>query len=382
MRIGIEGHRLYRERKYGMDIVALELIKHLQIIDKENEYVIFVKPNVDNTCIPSAPNFRIVEIKSHIYPYWEQFELPRIARLEGCEVLHCTSNTAPLFCKVPIITTLHDIIFLEKDYLFSTSSTLYQRFGNLYRRLIVEKVVKSSQVIVTVSQFEKQQIRNVFGINECCLRVIYNGVSEYFRKEISTFEMSRIRQQYNLPHHYILFMANTDPKKNTLHTLSGFAIYKRKYPSDLKLVVLNFSKKELKKSLKYIQCEDIEKDIILNNYVNNREMPGIMSQSKAFLYTSIRESFGIPMLEAMSCKVPVIASNTSAMPEIAIDAAYLVDPYSPESIAEGIATVIGNNDVQEELKLKGGDRAEHFSWTRMAQEYLKLYNEFSKQHTL
>ena len=378
MIIGIEGHRLYRERKFGMDIVALELIKHLQIIDKENEYVIFVRPNIDNTCIPHAPNFRIVEINSSIYPFWEQLELPKIALREGCDVLHCSSNTAPLFCKVPVITTLHDIIFLEKDYLFSKSATLYQRFGNMYRRLIVDKVVKNSQIIVTVSEFEKQQIRNVFGINECCLRVIYNGVSEHFRTEKNESEKQQLRLKYNLPENFILFMGNTDPKKNTLNTLRGFAEYKQNNSSDTQLVMLNFSKKELRKSLKYIGCEALAKDIVLTGYMHNSEIPGIMQMSKAFLYTSTRESFGIPMLEGMCSHVPVIASNVSAMPEVAGDAALLVDPFCPKSIASGIATVMQNEEIREVLIAKGNKRSEHFSWIKMAQQYLQLYNEFAK----
>src|SRR5665811_87523 len=97
MKIGIEGQRLFRTKKHGMDMVALELIKNLQQIDKENEYVIFVNPDEDNICIPSAPNFKIVELKGGPYPTWEQFALPKAAKAEGCDILHCTSNTCLLY---------------------------------------------------------------------------------------------------------------------------------------------------------------------------------------------------------------------------------------------------------------------------------------------
>ena len=114
MKIGIEGQRLFRKRKHGMDMVALELIKNLQKIDTKNEYVIFVKPDEDSSCIPEAKNFKIVEIESNFgYPGWEQIELSKAAEREKCDLLHCTSNTGPIFSKTPLITTLHDIIYLE-----------------------------------------------------------------------------------------------------------------------------------------------------------------------------------------------------------------------------------------------------------------------------
>ena len=110
MKIGIEGQRLFRVKKHGMDMVALELIKNLQAIDTTNEYFIFVKPDEDTSCLTPSPNFHIIELAGGSYPIWEQFALPRAAKKYGCEILHCTSNTAPVFCDIPLVVTLHDII--------------------------------------------------------------------------------------------------------------------------------------------------------------------------------------------------------------------------------------------------------------------------------
>ena len=152
MKIGIEGQRLFRKKKHGMDMVALELIKNLQEIDHKNEYVIFVKPDEDDTCIPDAPNFKVVELISKWgYPGWEQIALPKAAFQEGCDVLHCTSNTGPLFCKVPLVTTLHDIIYLESISLFKKEGSWYQKLGNMYRRYFVPPVIKKSKKVITVS---------------------------------------------------------------------------------------------------------------------------------------------------------------------------------------------------------------------------------------
>jgi len=185
MRIGIEGQRLYRKKKHGMDMVALELIKNLQQIDTDNEYIIFVKPDFDNTCIPQAPNFKVVELENKFgYPGWEQLALPKAAYEEGCDVLHCTSNTGPLFSKVPLVTTLHDIIYLESISIFKKEGTWYQKFGNLYRRWLVPPVIRKSKRVITVSNFESMRIKKHFDFKDNRLKAIYNGVG--YSREIQT----------------------------------------------------------------------------------------------------------------------------------------------------------------------------------------------------
>ena len=155
MRIGIEAQRLFRPHKHGMDRVALELIKNLQVIDKTNEYYIFVKPDEDHSALQETENFKIIELNGGPYPTWEQIALPKAAKKYGCQVLHCTSNTAPLFTSVPLITILHDIIYMESSYLkiLSSSASTYQKFGNVYRKLVVPRVLKTSKKVITVSHF-------------------------------------------------------------------------------------------------------------------------------------------------------------------------------------------------------------------------------------
>jgi hypothetical protein len=125
-----------------MDRVALELIKNLQVIDKENEYFIFVKPDQDTDVITKTSNFNIVEIPGGPYPYWEQIKLPKMAKHYNCDILHCTSNTAPLFNKTALVTTLHDIIYMEESMLkqLKSGASWYQKIGNLYRRIIVKRL--------------------------------------------------------------------------------------------------------------------------------------------------------------------------------------------------------------------------------------------------
>jgi len=374
MKIGIEGQRLFRKKKHGMDMVALELIKNLQKIDTQNEYVIFVKPDEDNTCIPTAPNFKIVELSGGPYPIWEQIALPRAAKKEGCELLHCTSNTGPIYSKVPLITTLHDIIYLESISIFKKSGTWYQKFGNMYRRWVVPSVVKKSKKVVTVSNFEKERIRSFMELDDN-LTAIYNGVGRHFRKITDENVLICAKQKYNLPDNFMFFLGNTDPKKNTANVLKAFADFNNRSVIKYKLLMLDYEGNALMQVLNDIGHPELRSEIVMTGYVPNIEMPAIINQCKVFLYPSLRESFGIPILEGMACGVSVITSNTSSMPEIAGDAAVLVDPYQSDEILAAIEHILTDEAFRLSLSEKGIERAAQFSWQHMAEKYLELYTE-------
>jgi glycosyltransferase involved in cell wall biosynthesis len=378
MRIGIEGQRLFRNKKHGMDMVALELIRNLQKIDRENEYFIFVKPDSDRTAIKETDNFSIVELKGGPYPVWEQIILPQAARRYKCDILHCTSNTAPLFSPVPVIITLHDIIYMEKSLIkiLTGSGSYYQRFGNIYRKLVVPGIINKCRKIITVSKFEKQRISEFFRLTDSDkLEAVYNGVGDYFRPEDDAAGFSVIKKKYNLPDNYFFFLGNTDPKKNTRGVLKAYSDFIQRTGSDIKLVMIDYQQDELRKLAEEIGNPGIIDSIHLTGYIVNSELPAIYRGSSIFLYPSLRESFGIPILEAMACGVPVITSNTSSMPEIAGDAAVLVDPYNPAEITNAMISIISDPAKKNELKIRGMERAAGFSWKVMAEGVLDIYKK-------
>jgi glycosyltransferase involved in cell wall biosynthesis len=380
MKIGIEGQRLFRKKKHGMDMVALELIRNLQEIDHENEYVIFVKPDDDDSVLQETANFKIVNLEGGFYPLWEQFALPKAARQAGCEILHCTSNTAPVNSGIPLVVTLHDIIYMESGYakILNGTATPYQKFGNAYRKLVVPRVIKKSRKIITVSHFEKNRIGEFFGIQgDNRLTAVYNGVSDYFKPVTDEAELFRVKNKYHLPGHFFFFLGNTDPKKNTPGTLKAFSDFIKQTGSDYYLVMLDYDHDELERILENIGDELLINRIILTGYVINTDLPAIYSQSTVFLYPSLRESFGIPMLEAMACGVPVITSNTSSMPEVAGNAAYIIDPFKPEEITEALIRILNDKVLNADLVKKGFDQAAKFSWKAMAQSVLEIYREIA-----
>ena len=374
MKIGIEGQRLFRRKKHGMDMVALELIKNLQQIDKENEYIVFVNPDEDNACIPAAPNFKIVELKGGPYPTWEQIALPAAAKSMDCDILHCIGNTGSIRCKVLMITILHDIIYLESISIFKKAGSWYQKLGNMYRRWVVPTVAKKSRRVVTVSNFEKERIKNFMGLGNN-LTAIYNGVGEHFQKITDLQKLHEAKEKYKLPDNFLFFLGNTDPKKNTPNVLKAFADFNLQSKLKFKLVMLDYDENALQKILADIGHPETRDDILLTGYVKNSDLPAIINQCKVFLYPSLRESFGIPILEGMACGVPVITSNTSSMPEIAGDAALIVDPNNINEITQGIIKILDDENYRANLCKKGIERAKKFSWRNMAGEYLELYKQ-------
>jgi len=382
MKIGIEAQRIFRTKKHGMDMVALELIRNLQLIDTENEYVVFVKPDADATVIRETRNFKIEMLKGGFYPLWEQFALPRAAKKAGCQLLHCTSNTAPFRTSIPLVVTLHDIIYMESSYLkiLRGTGSWYQKFGNVYRRLFVPGIIRKSKKIITVSNFEKRRIGQFFGLaDDPRLTAVYNGVGEHFKPVTDNNELKRVKDKYHLPDHFIFFLGNTDPKKNTKGALQAFSDLLKEEDRDIRLVMLDYDLTELSRLLTEIGNPGLIEKIVLTGYVVNTDLPAIYSQCAIFLYPSLRESFGIPMLEAMACGAPVITSNTSSMPEVAGDGAYLIDPFKPEEITTAMLKILTAADTRTDLIRKGYAQAAKFSWKAMAQNVLKIYDEISNE---
>jgi len=372
--IGIEAQRLFRKKKHGMDMVVLELIRNLQKLDKENKYFIFVKPDEDR-CIKNTENFTVIELKGPTYPVWEQWSLVQNAKKYECDILHCTSNTAPILSDIPLIVTVHDIIYLEQQNILNTAGTMYQRFGNLYRQWNVPKILKKANTVVTVSDFEKNNIANRFPEYSEKIHSIYNGVSQHFRKISDRNLLDRIAAKYSLPKRFIFYFGNTAPKKNTPNVLKAYSIYRSSSPDPLPMVMIDFGIENLRKILKDIGTPELIEHIHLTDYIQNGDLPAIYSLSNLFLYPSLRESFGIPMLEAMRCGTPVISSNNSSMPEVADDAAFLVDPNNPNEISSGIQTILENDALRNKLIEKGFKRASQFSWEKMAKQVKKLYGQ-------
>ncbi len=376
MRIGIAAQRIFRNEKHGMDMMAVELIKNLQKLDQTNKYFVFVNPDEDNGIIQPSANFVIVPLTRSPYPIWEQYFLAKAAKDYRLDILHCTSNTAPLHLDIPLILTLHDIIYLEKmDW---KSGSWYQRLGNLYRRWNVPLIVKKASKIMTVSKFEEKRIRKRFGLAPGKVEVVYNGIGKHFQLlDPETAEAGR--KELDLPSPYALFLGNTDPKKNLYGLIKALKILHENGELSIDWVITDLKEEDLWPILKELDAEAVKDKIHLTGYIRNKNMPYLYNNALFFLYISLRESFGLPILEAMECVCPVITSNTSSMPEIAGEAALLVDPTDEQAISTAIIKLTKDAVLREELQKKGLERPSLFSYKTRVKRIIDMYYKVYQQ---
>ncbi len=373
MKIAIEAQRIFRTNKHGMDFVALETIRELQKTDHENEYYILVAPGEDR-CLQVSDNVHIVEIKCPTYPLWEQVALPSAIREIKPDIIHCTSNTAPLFCPAPLVLTLHDIIFLEKRA--HNNKSMYQNMGWYYRRFVVPRVLAKCKQIITVSQFECNRIRETLHLPEEQIIAIHNGFSNRFHPLKETYTVTK---KYIPAKEYLFFLGNTDPKKNTPCTLKAYSIYVKQSSNPLPLLIADLKEEVIHQILKQEGIEEIKPMLYSPGYITHSDLPAIYNGAKIFLYTSLRESFGIPLLEAMACGTPVVTSNTSAIPEVAGEGAILVDPTDADAIAAQILKLEQDAGYREQQIAYGLERTKQFSWQHTAEQLLKVYQSIKKQ---
>lgn len=376
MRIAIESQRLFRENKHGIEVVALELLRRLPDADTRHEYFVMVKEDKDK-CLSSMKNMNVKTLKSAAYPLWEQWYLPKACGKINADVLHCTANTAPLKLKLPLILTLHDVIFLEQSYITSKASW-YQRFGNTYRSIVVPLVAKNALRIITVSQYQKKIIAEKLFLPEEKIAVIHNGADERFFVTHTDEEIKSTLKKYKLFPGYIFFMANTEPRKNTVGVLKAYKILCDQNKDAPLLAIKGLNEEQLKKILAANNLSSVEKNIVLTGYIDYDDLPIIYQGASMLWFPSFNEGFGLPMVEAMAGGVAVITSNVSCMPEIAGDAALLINPQKPEEIADAAIKILSDSNLAKKLSNAGRERAKNFTWHAATEKLVAVYNEIEK----
>lgn len=371
MKIGIEVQRLFRKKKFGIETSSLELIKALRNIEPKHEYVIFAKNDEDRECLTESENLKVKTLGGKLFADFEQFFLPLAAKREQVDILHCTGNTTPIFCPVPLVQTLHDVIFMDA---IPSGDTLYQQFGNYYRRKLVPLVTPRSQAIITVSQYERDRIVQRLGIKREKIHVIYNGLNEkHFNRHFAAHRLEEVRAKYNLPQDFILFLGNQTTRKNPGRVIEAYVKYAASTASPISLVTPGLSRKFIIQRLTQLNVPFNGEQFLTPGYIADQDLPVLYALCRLFLFPSLSEGFGMPMIEAMACGAPVISSDTSCLPEIAGNAALLVNPLKTDDLAAAITT-LSSSDQLRRLKIEAGfANAGRFSWRRAAESVLGIY---------
>ena len=226
-----------------------------------------------------------------------------------------------------------------RHYLFRKASFFqlhrYQEMGWFYRRMVVPRVLANCEKIITVSQFERERILDVLHLPKEQLVAVYNGFNSHFHVQPKAPEITR---KYIDADNYLFFLGNTDPKKNTPRVLKAYSDYLKQSTQKLPLLIADLKEDVIDRILEEENITEIKSYIHAPGYIANTDLAALYCGAFAFLYPSLRESFGIPMLEAMACGTPIIAGNTSAMPEIAGEGALLADPFNSNDITKNTAT--------------------------------------------
>lgn len=370
MKIGFDAQRLFRSKKHGMEVVSLELLRSLQQQPGENHYEVFVKKDADSNCLQSSEQLTLHHTPSYPYPVWEQIYLPLQVKKQHLQLLHCSSNTAPVFCSIPLVVTIHDLIYLDK---IDFKGSSYQNFGNLYRRWVVPIIAKKAAAIITVSAFAKTEIARKLNIPTSKIFVVYNGVHEKFKVINDEQIMVDFRIKYQLPFQFFLHFANDAPRKNTLGTLKAFAQYCKQTAAPIKLVLTNITNEKTLQLLNSINSKEAMQHIVCMSYVPAAELPVLYNAATVFIYPSFSEGFGLPVIEAMACGTAVVTGNNTSLPEVAGDAAILIDAASTEQLLNAMLLLSTNEHKRHELMQKGLIQAAKFRWDNAAIKTEEVY---------
>jgi glycosyltransferase involved in cell wall biosynthesis len=283
------------------------------------------------------------------------------------DLFHATHYVLPPLPRGRAVVTIHDIIHLLYPQF------LPNRAAHLYARIMIRRALKRADRIITVSHNSKRDLVDHFGVGAERVEVVYNGVPRGFRSDVPGEERRRVARKLNLTSPYLLFLGGDRPHKNARNVIRAFAEARRREPLPHTLVLAGPMPKNAGRIEALISALDCDTAIRRTGVVDDADMPGLFAGADAFLYPTLYEGFGLPVIEAMACGTPVLTSSTSALQEIAGGHALLVDPMDAGAIATGIVTLATNPVRRAELAKLGLARAADFSWNKAADATLGVY---------
>jgi glycosyltransferase involved in cell wall biosynthesis len=369
--IGINGQLLSDGQTYrsaGVSGYIRQLLTHLPEVSPDLRLTAFV-PNgiplggrVLNTYSTSWNTGRPVK-----RILWEQLALPALAQRKKLDLLHATVNVIPIAGTCPMVVTIHDLSFLR----YPGSFPPVQR---TYLRTQVRRSVRGAARVIAVSEATRQDLINLFAVPAQRVDVVYNGVDDAFCPAPAD-QVARFRRQKGLPEHFILHVGTLEPRKNLVRLIHAFALLRRQtrdWP-DLKLVLVGGKGWYYQDIFEAVRRLQLAEEVLFTGFVADRELPWWYRAATVFAYPSLLEGFGLPVAEAMACGTPTVTSALSSLPEIAGDAALLVDPTSEDELALALHQVLTDPNLARDLRERGLRQAARFSWKDTAFETANVY---------
>lgn len=365
MKIGIDARTLEGERT-GKGSYLFYLLKGLFEVDRENEYIIYHgSGKID---LKLAKNYREKAIKSPSFLWhlvcWYDFTF-----LEKVDLFFAPSSyIIPSFSKKCVIV-VHDLVsFLNL--------TFHDRKAKYIERLTLKKALKNAKKVIAVSKNTKKDLQNLFKVSKEKIKVVYEAIDPIFYRKVEELEIKTVKEKYNLPDEYLLFVSTLEPRKNILRILKSYQLLCGRIENVPNLVMAGKKGWGTEEFFAFLEKMDQKSKIILPGHIDPRDLPALYQGALLSLFPSLYEGFGLTVLEAMASGLPVIASDTSSLPEVGEKAVLYVDPKNEEAISKSLGSLIFCKTLRKELSEKGKKQAKNFSINKQAREILEVIHEF------
>lgn len=376
MRIALNAQLLSFSSSYrqaGISRLIHATIQGLQTVDQQNNYTVFVGDRripvgyITNQrwrmCASRLPtNKRALRI------LWEQTALPLAVLREQADLLHALAFVGPLICPRPLVITVYDLSFL----LFPEA---FNRVNRSYLSTMTPISVRKARRVIAISQSTKNDLVRLAHVPAERVDVVYPGLEPGIARVDDAALLADFRRRHNLPEHFVLFVGTLEPRKNVAAIVRAYSLLRKRGIHSHALALAGSKGWRYEDVFAAIEDSGVTQDIILPGYVSRDELSLWYSAAAAFIYPSIYEGFGLPVLEAMACGVPVITSNVSSLPEVAGDAGLMVAPDDIEGLADALERVIRSADLRAEMSTKGMQHAATFTWQRMARATKSVYEK-------
>jgi len=366
VRIGIDARKLH---DFGIGTYIRNLLRQLAAVDKDNEYVLLTRPEDSEALSLLGENFRSVVETAANYSMAEQIRIPWAIRRERIDLFHAPHYVLPPLVPCRSVVTIHDCIHLMFP------QYLPNRLAYGYARGSIAAASKRATRVLTVSESSKRDILKFVDIPPDKIDVIYNAYDLRFGIEPREEDVVRVRERYQLNDEFVLYAGNVKPHKNLGRLIEAFHHVRDRGLDHLKLVLIGDDISKYAALRRAVHQHQLHKYVRFLGYLPEETLAVMYRLAGVFVFPSLYEGFGLPPLEAMASGTPVVTSNVSSLPEVAGDAALLVDPYDPIAIADGIFTVLTDVAVRRQLRRKGMARAQQFSWETAVEHVRKIYDE-------
>lgn len=369
MLIGIDASRLTVNQKTGVEVYTSNIIQEIITQSKDNFLLWGQKPvpEIFNR-FPKRVTWKT--LKSPLL--WTQFRLSaELITHRSPDIIFIPSHVVPLIHKGNFVVTIHDVAFAHFPELYSRNERFYQN-------LALKTALKTTQTIIVPSQATKQDLVTLFKADTEKITVIYHGVNhDRFYPKKQDEDMP-----YGIKKPYLLFAGRLEHKKNLVNLIKAFGLLRQESRLNHQLVLVGkegFGYAEIAKEINKLP-PNIKEDIIETGYVTDSTYDQILRSADFFVFPSLYEGFGLPVLEAMACGIPVVASNVSSLPEVVGDAGLLINPNKPFSIAAAVSRLIHHPQEREELVKTGLKQAKKFTWQKAGQETLDVLHNPNRKN--